>query len=195
MKPIVIENAVPELLFRRLQSEMMSFSPEWHYMDSTAYRTHPDSNDASFTHTVLFDGQKTSDLLFLYESALLAGLSKTDIKPENLIRLRCGMFVKSDKNYIHPPHVDYEIPHKVALLYLNDSDGDTFLYNEKYDRGNEFRLNPRDYYTMKLMEKVTVDMSIKPKENTMVVFDGLTYHSSSSPVESSRRIVINCNFT
>ena len=191
MKPIIIDDAVPSLLFDRFQFEIMHFNVEWHYMESAAYRNEP-SNDQSFTHTALFDGQKTSDLLFLYESALLAGLSKVELDVKYLIRLRCGMFLKSDKNHIHPPHVDHDFDHLTAILYLNDSDGETIIYKEKYD--SSFGLDARDYLQMKLHNNVTEDFRVMPKANRMVIFDGLTYHSSSSPVNTNRRIAMNCNF-
>lgn len=192
MKPIIIDDAVPNLLFDRFQHEMMSFNVEWHYMQSTSYKGETNNNDESFTHTALFDGQKTSDLLYLYESVLLAGLSKAEVDVRSLIRLRCGMFMKTEKNIIHPPHVDYDFQHTTAILYINESDGDTILYKEKYD--NSVNLDARDYYQMKLDYKVTEDVRISPKPNRMVIFDGLTYHSSSSPVNVNRRIVMNCNF-
>jgi len=191
MKPIIIDEAVPSLLFDRFQFEMMHFNVEWHYMESAAYRNEP-SNDQSFTHTALFDGQKTSEMLFLYESALLAGLSKAELDVKSLIRLRCGMFLKSDKNHIHPPHVDYDFDHLTAILYLNDSDGETIIYKEKYD--SSFGLDAKDYLHMKLNNSVTEDFRITPKANRMVIFNGLTYHSSSSPVNTNRRIAMNCNF-
>ncbi len=189
MKPLVIENAVPDLLFERFKHQIMSFDTEWHYMDTTAYRN---VNDIpSFTHTALFDGVKTSELLYLYESVLLCGLSKAGIQPTSLIRLRCGMIMNSDTNIVHNPHIDYEIPHMVAVYYLNETDGDTILYKEKYVNDG---LNALDYYDMKLNKQVTEDIRVSPKPNTMVIFDGMTYHSSSSPTRN-RRVVANFNFT
>jgi hypothetical protein len=192
MRPIVIDNAVPKLLFERFQREMLSFNTEWHYLPSTAYRGNVESTDASFSHTSLFEGQKTSDLLYMYESVLLAGLSCVDINVTALVRLRTGLFMKADQNYVHPPHVDFDYPHLTALLYLNDSDGDTLLYKERYD--NSHGLNASDYFHLKLMETVTVETSVSPKANRMVIFDGLQYHSSTSPVNSARRVTMNCNF-
>ena len=192
MRPIIIDNAVPKLLFERFQREMLSFNTEWHYLPSTTYRSNEDAYDNSFTHTSLFEGQKTSDLLYMYESVLLAGLSNVDINVQSLVRLRSGMFMKAEKNYVHPPHTDFDYPHLTALLYLNDSDGDTLLYKERYD--SSLGLNASDYFHIKLMETVTVETSVSPKANRMVIFDGLQYHSSSSPVSSARRVTMNCNF-
>jgi len=189
MQPLIIENAVPHLLFERFQHQLMSFDTEWHYMPSSAYKSINDF--PSFTHTALFDGVKTSDLLYLYESVLLCGLSKANIEPKSLIRLRCGMFMKADQNYDHLPHIDYDFPHMVAVYYLNETDGDTVLYKEKFQNEG---MNALDYYELKLNNQVNEDIRISPKPNTMVIFDGLTYHSSSSPTKD-RRVVANFNFT
>ena len=54
---------------------------------------------------------------------------------------------------------------------MNDSDGDTYFY----DKEN------------KIIDSVT------PKENRAVLFDGSILHSSSKPIEFSRRIVLNIN--
>ena len=35
---------------------------------------------------------------------------------------------------------------------------------------------------------------VEPKQGRAVIFDGRIYHSSSSPVQSQKRIVINFNF-
>ncbi len=191
MKPIIIENAVSKLLFERFQHQIMSFDTEWHYMPNAAYRTDLGTSDESFSHTALFDGMKTSELLHLYESVLLCGLSKANIEPTSLIRLRCGMFMKNITNIVHTPHIDYDIPHMTGLLYINDVDGDTILYKEKYENKG---LNAQDYYEMTLKRSVTEDIRISPKANTMVIFDGQTYHSSSSPTKD-RRVVANFNFT
>jgi hypothetical protein len=189
MKPIIIENAVPELLFERFQHQLMSFDTEWHYLQSSAYRTVNDT--PSFTHTALFDGVKTSDLLYLYESVLLCGLSRANIQPRSLIRLRCGMFMKDAVSNIHVPHIDYDYPHMSAVYYLNETDGDTIFYKEKFVN---MGMNALDYFEMQLNKQVTEDFRVTPKPNTMVIFDGLTYHSSSSPTKD-RRLVANFNFT
>jgi hypothetical protein len=83
----------------------------------------------------------------------------------------------------HLPHVDILDPHKVLLYYVNDSDGDTFMFNEKYTPGDEEV--PLDY---------TLNQRVTPKKNRAIVFDGLTYHNSSKPVKNTSRYVINIDF-
>ena len=69
-------------------------------------------------------------------------------------------------------HVDADMPHTTTLYYVNDSDGDTYFFDND---GN-------------IIKKVT------PKKGRIVTFDGLTYHSSSCPRENSHRLVLNFNY-
>ena len=57
--------------------------------------------------------------------------------------------------------------------YVNDSDGPTKLYN---------------------FDKTKVVKEVHPKTGRVLIFDGLTYHASSSPKDHPSRIVVNYNF-
>ena len=79
---------------------------------------------------------------------------------------------------IHAPHKDSSEPHITGNYYLNETDGDTVIYNET---------TPSKEYTIK--ERV------KPIQNSWHQFDGNYYHSSSAPVNNEKRIVLTYNFT
>ena len=79
----------------------------------------------------------------------------------------------SDSDSYNTPHIDLPNPHYVMIYYVNDSDGDTFLF----DNNNQ------------LITRIT------PKRGKMLIFDGLILHAGSHPVTSDYRIVINYNFT
>lgn len=82
----------------------------------------------------------------------------------------------------HVPHVDMGDDHKVFLYYVNDADGPTIFFKETYDNWDG-------------ESKLTVDTRVDPKAGRGVMFDGKTYHASSSPMESPYRIIINVDFT
>ena len=53
---------------------------------------------------------------------------------KTLLRIRLGLFTQNAAaGPYHNPHVDFYLPHQNALYYVNDSDGDTFIFNETYD--------------------------------------------------------------
>ena len=91
----------------------------------------------------------------------------------NLSRMRLGLQVRVDStSIVNKPHIDHYHPHQVLLLYLNESDGDTFFYNNHGE----------------------IIKKISPKANSAVLFDGSIMHSSSTPCKNSRRIALNINF-
>ena len=49
-------------------------------------------------------------------------------------------------------------------------------------------------YKIRNEQKETIT-TFTPEENKLVLFDGLLYHSSSSPTTTDRRIVVNFNYT
>jgi len=99
------------------------------------------------------------------------------------IKLNCLMNdsnITQDKYNI--PHVDTtntSTDTKTAILYLNDSDGDTFLFNERYDGAEP--------------DSFTVHTRVTPKANKLLVFDNNVYHASQNPIKNKQRFVMNIN--
>ena len=104
----------------------------------------------------------------------------------NTVRARAGMFMPTPRGGAHIPHVDYYFPHYTLLYYVNDSDGDTIIYNEKVDSVN-FGVTPEYPDRFSLLDRVS------PKQGRAVLFNGMHYHSSSLPKKSENRIAININ--
>jgi len=92
---------------------------------------------------------------------------------EDVLRIRLGLiFRDTDKSHKNSKHID--LPNFIcttALVYLYDSDGDTFFYD-----GDE------------------VAFSVTPKRNRCIIFDGDIYHCSSTPAENQTRMTLNINF-
>jgi hypothetical protein len=101
----------------------------------------------------------------------------------NFVRIKFNMLHRVDSKYKemynipHPDETDSDNSFGM-VYYVNDSDGDTVLFNEFYDKNTP---NPT----------LTIHKRIQPKKNRLILFDAKRYHASSNPSSNESRIVIN----
>lgn len=76
-------------------------------------------------------------------------------------------------------HVDVNYEHLVCLYYVNDSDGDTFLFDKTK---KELPYLTKD-------SKLEIVKKVSPKKGRVVLFNGNRYHSSSGPTKNIRCII------
>ena len=88
-----------------------------------------------------------------------------------------------DKDILDPVHIDDEnIPHMVVLYYVKDSDGDTIIYNNHYEKDKEKPLE----------NNLEIKKTVTPKKGRVVIFDGWFWHTAQQP-SNDIRCVINYN--
>lgn len=93
-----------------------------------------------------------------------------------------SMFCDYDENSCNEIHVDNLHPNnRTMVYYINDSDGDTFLFDKLYD-------NKIKHYDVKPI------LRIEPKQGRCAIFDTYRFHSPSNPIYSNRRYILNINF-
>ena len=83
---------------------------------------------------------------------------------------------------VDTPHLDRYDPHLVILYYVNDSDGETVIYNYK----------SKDKDDIPYFEDVKELKRITPKQGRIVVFDGRYWHTAEQPTKNIR-CIINMN--
>lgn len=188
-----LKNFLGHSFARTFQQQLLSTNQfKWDWVENTGYEKIKENKewDFSWAHFVFRDGQIVSDLYpYLMPIVLNIG-DAIGVDAQHILRIRIGCNTKTPMPIIHSPHIDSTVPHYTALLYLNDSDGDTVIYNQKYP----FLKNsaPHDEYSKNL--NFTELARHSPEFNKVVVFDGSHYHSSSSPTIADRRIVVTMNF-
>src|SRR5262249_22323470 len=112
---------------------------------------------------------------------LEAFLGKHGLVPTRLLRIKANLLVRSavpggPKPF--PPHVDIPKPHWVMIYYVNDSDGDTLIFDKNYpDWAN-----------------ATVVHAVGRKRGRAIFFDGRHYHCGTIPAQNDVRVVLNYNF-
>lgn len=96
------------------------------------------------------------------------------------INLKHQQSIKYQKLF-NPPHIDIEpeLPNTwVLLYYVNNSDGDTIVFNETPTLLNS-------------SQNFSVNKSVTPQKGRILFFPANMYHSANCPTISSTRIVIN----
>jgi len=120
-----------------------------------------------------------------------------NIKVKNPMRLYALLSLPNE-NYRQDdyllPHVDFAHRHKTLLYYINNSDGDTFLFKEKCKRSLFDDVSKlREAVSENEFSKKTIDTRITPEQGKAILFNGSTYHSGSIP-KQHYRYVLNFNF-
>ena len=103
-------------------------------------------------------------------------LNQLSIEFQSNIRiLKCkfNFLPKGTDPTYHYPHIDDSEEDVItAIYYVNESDGDTYFFD------NDLKITN----------------TISPKKGRMVLFDSNNFHSSSSPIDNEHRIVMNTVF-
>lgn len=131
----------------------------------------------------------------LNETAYWLGLAVLDeyarhnnVEITNIMRMKINNQTKSiwpewnEDNCCNEIHYDNSVPNnKTLVYYINNSDGDTILFDALYEGINK-------QYTMKTLMRVT------PKQGRAVVFDTWRFHAPQNPTYTPRRYLLNINF-
>jgi hypothetical protein len=192
--PVVeIDDLIPRLYQDQIEAETASDRMAWFFNRESARRVDVAESYGGFSYTAFrFNEQNVapSPLTALLLPLLFAYCDRTGLGFKSLLRIRLGLFTQNPGGGpYHNPHVDFYVPHQNALYYVNDSDGDTFVFNETYD---DVSLERSIEYTRD--RKFTIARRVSPKKGRMIGFDGKHYHASMHPQESSHRIAIAFSF-
>lgn len=167
---------VPDSLRDRIENTFnYAFFP-WFYSDSIAYDSRNEQflKDFQFYHLFYKDGSVYSDkyemvyhLIYLFESY-------TANKVAKVLRCKANLTLNAEFNdfeLANTIHQDSDNPKCCTLLYyVNDSDGDTVIYNN---------------------DKSEVLFSHSPQKGKMVWFNPNLPHRATPPIKHKKRMVIN----
>ena len=195
-KILEIKNFIPLSYQDELDRVVHQNNFPWFFMEDVTHHNKAilnqiEEKNAGFFHQVYKDDEIKSDNLFQFVLPIYYLIQeKTPINIKELYRLRLGNIVRSvTDNHYHNPHIDYFTDHWTALYYVNDSDGDTFIFNETNPKFSE------EYdKELKKEKSWSIKKKISPQKGKLVLFNGKHYHASSSPKINSHRIVLTINF-
>ena len=134
-----------------------------------------------FSHYFVKDKQEVSKYNQNMMKILNNATAKINFKRKDVLQGRS--FLQLPLNLIDrsidAPHVDADQPHLVVLYYVNDSDGETVIYENKF----------QGYENVPMFKDLQEKQRVTPKAGRVVLFDGFYWHTSYQPVHNVRCII------
>jgi hypothetical protein len=137
-----------------------------------------------FAHYFVKDKQEVSKynqnmMMILNNASSKINFKRKDVlQGRSFLQLPLNLIDKS----IDAPHVDADQPHLVVLYYVNDSDGETVIYENKFE----------GYDKVPMFKDLKEKQRVTPKAGRVVLFDGYYWHTSCQP-QYNTRCIINYN--
>lgn len=194
MDIIELENAIPRTYQDLVESELGSSQMLWTYQEESAQAGAAFARSyGGFSHVAYLANDSepsASPMSSLLLPILFVFCEKAKIDFNALLRIRIGLFTRTPGEVSHHnPHVDFTQPHFTAVYYVNDSDGDTVVFNETIDD-----ISVERCATFANQGGFTLAGAVPPKKGKIMCFDGRHYHASSYPSRAARRIAVTFNF-
>jgi hypothetical protein len=148
------------------------------------------TDDVGFFH-MAFDGENKSSHYDFFKTILDFFCATTQIEVQEIIRIRLR-YTHKGKGHTEfkyaAPHVDFNTsqPYSTMIYYVNDSDGDTIIFDEIFKQDV--------VYDPVLADPLPELLRYTPKKGSALFFNGHRYHAGNYPTECSSRIVINYDF-
>jgi hypothetical protein len=176
-------NFVSSFYKEDLQSAIFSTEYAWVHHDETAggyngnFAWVADSNTEE-TSLFAHKPDKSSKDIISYEP-LIYRLQEVVGHRIHVDRLKTNLMLPTTKKNLssyNRPHIDHTVPYARTLLYyVNDSDGDTVLFDKTYTGSDPGELTVLHRFT--------------PKAGDAILFDSFRYHASSAPTINKRSVI------
>jgi len=179
----ILDNIIPKKQQEDIKNTLHSLKFSWFFLPDVTHFDNTIQQRPCLTHLYMVNDKVNSawyELVTKISDSVNKKLKKK-LRPTQVRSfLQLSLSEKFLGKGIDTPHIDLDIPHTVYLYYVNDCDGDTVLYNYKSENGKE---------DIPYFEDVKIIKRVTPKQGRVVVFDGMTWHSSSQPTKGTRTII------
>ena len=196
MSEVKIIDNIPPDYHKALSDVVLSKVFPWFFLDKTVNLDDPEGVYGSFLNKNTKDSQQ-----FVH---LFIDDNKSNSAHSNLVghmfnffdgaiikdvyRVKANLMLRESDfpdDFHHVAHCDMvnDKKYKSFVYYINDSDGDTFMFKERVKEGWKDNLND-----------ITLVQRYTPKANTGIYFDSQQIHASSPPRINNYRVVLNYVF-
>lgn len=181
------ENFLDEETVKNIENDVLYGKPFWYSRIGGALTDgiHGIAGDQFIDYPLFvnsdMDENNSASVFLIAKDVVQKFAEKNGIKIKEITRSRSNVSHPAIDRRHTPPHVDNRDDHYVFIYYVNDSDGNTNIYNEKYDG------------TVRTQDDLTLFKSITPKAGLGVLFSGKVFHTWQPPLNTKARCIINMN--
>jgi len=182
----ILDNIIPKKIQEEIKSILYSNDFPWYFISDISHHDNKNQNRPGHQHIFYKDGVLNSNhgnqikiISDTVNKKIKKKLSISQARSFLQLPLNEKILCKNGKHKEDTPHIDLFDPHTVFLYYVNDCDGDTVLYNYK----------SKDKSYIPFYEDIKIIRRVKPKQGRVLIFDGMTWHSSTQPTQGARCIV------
>jgi hypothetical protein len=182
-KIYVFDNIISKEKQKNIETLLLSNQFSWYYVNDITTIDNKYQRRPGFCHTFYLNEKENSPHSNLVKEIVENSCKKIKFKFQTIIQARTFLQVPLNIDNLAPdvPHIDLKEKHLVVLYYVLDNEADTILYKQKWNQK-----------TLDLPKKLQVYKKIKPKQGTVLIFDGHYWHTAYQPTKSER-CIINCN--
>ena len=190
----IIDKIIPTGYSDAIEEDLLRREFPWYYINDV---TMPGYGSNSGLAHVAYDHGVPPSEWYPFIKPLVYSIAEANGQPiKELYRIRVGFLNKFNEiGYeYNTPHVDFLWPHYTACYYVNDSDGDTVVFDQQLEDIGTTTVN--DLALKQYTEQTTFTEAARatPKKGRVCIFNGQRFHASTKPKDHSRRIVITVNF-
>jgi hypothetical protein len=179
---LIIDDAIPPAYVDAIENLIFKLNfPWWYQADSTFGYDSTTSMYPSFNHVLVRHEEIVNPsfdfilpLVYFITDRIKLDFSKV-MSAKSCLQLPLIM-PSSDRS--NNPHIDVEFDHTVLLYYVNDSDGETIIYDKKVDKNEIF-----------LKTDLPIRHRVSPKKGRFLIFNGKYLHNSTTPTSGPRCIL------
>ena len=193
--PIILDDLIEEELQNQIEDAM--FDCNWSFMmDNTLsynaslmgikYRKFLNPFEYDISPSIIAHPQTNQKIFKLFNPIIEKTCNHINFNLEEISRRIAGIQgvqVIRKQNKVCNIHTNQKTPHLVLLYYVNDADGETLLFDKTIDDIDDDAMYLDERYEFNVVNK------IMPKQGRILLFDGRTYHSASSPTTGMRCII------
>ena len=194
--PIILDDLIEEELQNQIEDAM--FDCSWSFeMDNTygynaslmgiKYRKFLNPLEYDISPSIITNLQTNQKIFKLFNPIIEKTCNHINFNLEQISRCIAGIQgvqVIRKQNKVCNIHINQKTPHLVLLYYVNDADGETILFDKTIDD-----IKDDDVIYLDERHKFNVVNKIMPKQGRILLFDGRTYHSASSPTTGMRCVI------